>query len=642
MVDDDPRGARADAGAQTVDGSVAVSGADATALATPLASQPIGEGETIVPTWGSHSYAALPDPGYQLGEVIGRGGMGEVVVAQDQRILREVAVKRIRAKNPSPDAVTRFLREARIQARLDHPAIVPVYEMGTDAEGLPYFTMKRLQGETLAKKLSRNSPVQPLLRAFVDVCLAMQVAHNAGVVHRDLKPSNIMLGDYGEVYVIDWGVARVMTDTKRTTNPSMSAQVDDGTTAGAILGTPGYMSPEQVRGWEADQKADIYALGAILFEILAGESLHPRGEAALSSTLTQPQEAPTRRVAERRSIPPELDGVCFDALAEEATHRPTARELADRVQAYLDGDRDIERRRAMAAEQLVAAREALEQDPKAGRATAVRRAGRALALDPDSADAATLVTSLLLEPPAKEHMPPELVQFLHHEDRLFNRSRARQGMFTYLSLFVFWLAIPFMQVKSWTALLSFYVLLAVGALLSWRNSVRAQSNIPLLLVMTALVPILFTRMSGPFILTPVCICAAQMQLANVRYIAERWWVLFAWCVVVVMAPFVLEWTGIFETTYAVGAGGGDGVLSNSNVFDMRTSLDELFLLAGNFVFITAAGGVAWFISRRRLELQHQQSVQSWHLRQLLPAAKRWETQPGLKTPVPPSPSPSKD
>src|SRR5690606_11253863 len=121
--------------------------------------------------------------------------------------------------------------------------------------------------------------------------------------------------------------------------------------------------PEQVRGFEADVKADVYALGAILFEILAGEPLHPRGEAALSSTLTTPQEAPAQRVAERRQIPPELDGVCFDALAEDPKERPSARELADRVQAYLDGDRDVERRRAMANELVTAAREALERDP---------------------------------------------------------------------------------------------------------------------------------------------------------------------------------------------------------------------------------------------------------------------------------------
>ncbi len=636
MVDDDPRGARADAGAPTADGSIAVSGVDATALATPLASRPAGsDGETILPTWGASTFASLPDPGYQLGEVIGRGGMGEVVVAQDQRILREVAVKRIRAKDPSPDAVLRFLREARIQARLDHPAIVPVYELGTDSQGLPYFTMKRLQGETLARKLTRNGPIQPLLRAFVDVCLAMQVAHNAGVVHRDLKPSNIMLGDYGEVYVLDWGVARVITETRRATNPSISAQTEDGTTAGAILGTPGYMAPEQVRGWEADTKADIYALGAILFEILAGESLHPRGEAALSSTLTQPQEAPARRAAERKQIAPELDGVCFDALAEEPGHRPTARELADRVQAYLDGDRDVERRRAMAAEQLTAARQALKDDPKDGRATAVRRAGRALALDPESGDAASLVTTLLLEPPDKDHMPPDLVQYLAAEDRAFNSSRARQGMWTFLGLFSVWLALPFLHVKHWLPLIVFYVLMGGGALMSWRNTRRGRSHVPLLLFVTAAIGVVFTRMSGPFILTPIVICAALMQLSAVRYIAQRSWILVIWCVVVVMTPFVLEWTGLLSSTYAVTGG---TVISISDVFDMRRAVDETVLIIANLAFVTAAGVIAMFISRRRLELQRQQAVQAWHLRQLLPNARNWQTRP---TPVP-EPPPKKD
>src|SRR5262245_48499651 len=125
-VDDETRGTRADAGAPTADGSIAATGIAPTAL-------PPSNDETIVPSWGSSPFASLPAPGYQLGELIGRGGMGEVVVAQDQRIGREVAVKRIRSRDPSSDAVGRFLREARIQARLDHPAIVPVYELGTDA-----------------------------------------------------------------------------------------------------------------------------------------------------------------------------------------------------------------------------------------------------------------------------------------------------------------------------------------------------------------------------------------------------------------------------------------------------------------------------------------------------------------------------
>jgi eukaryotic-like serine/threonine-protein kinase len=616
MSDDDVRGTRADPGAPTVDGTRGPSVA-------PAATAAVSD-ETIIPSWGSTTFASLPDPGYQLGEIIGRGGMGEVVVAQDQRIGREVAVKRIRAEDPSPDAIDRFLREARIQARLDHPAIVPVYELGTDADGRPYFTMKRLAGDTLAKKLAGGAPQQPLLRAFVDVCLAIQLAHTRGVVHRDLKPSNIMLGDYGEVYVLDWGVARVLTDTKRTTGPSMAATFDDGTTAGAILGTPGYMAPEQVRGHEAGPKADIYALGAILFEILAGEPLHPRGEAALSSTLTSPQDAPARRVAERRQIPPELDGVCFDALAEEPGQRPSARELADRVQAYLDGDRDVERRRAMATAQLVAAREALERDPKDGRAIAMRRAGRALALDPDSTEAAQLVTSLLLAPPDPGQVPPALQDYLRQEERALNSSRSRQGMWTYLSLFSFWIAIPFLDVKSWTALIAFYALLGVGAVIAWRHSQRGYPNIPLTLVMTGVVPVVFSRLTGPFILTPIVICAALMQLAAIRYIAERLWIPIMWCILVVLAPFVLEWVGLFTPTYSVGGG---AVTSISNVFDMHGRIEEAALVVTNLAFITVAGVAAIFLSRRRHLAQRQLQIQAWHLRQLLPAEKRWHTKP---------------
>ena len=611
MVDDETRGTRADPAAPTADGSQIVSGNAPTELPSD---------ETMIPSWGASSFASLPDPGYQLGALIGKGGMGEVLVAQDQRIGREVAVKRIRSREPSSDAVSRFLREARIQARLDHPAIVPVYELGSDAEGRPYFTMKRLAGVTLAKRLTQDGPVQPLLRAFVDVCLAIQLAHSRGVVHRDLKPSNIMLGDYGEVYVLDWGVARVITDTKRAQgSPTIEVTDDDGTTAGAILGTPGYMSPEQVRGEEAGIKADVYSLGAILFEILAGEPLHPRGEAALASTLSSPQEAPARRVAERRQIPPELDGVCFDALAEDPAARPSARELADRVQAYLDGDRDLERRRALATAQLSSAREALAADD---RATAMRRAGRALALDPESTEAASLVTSLLLEPPAK--LPPELTETLAQEERAFSMSRSRQGMWAYLSLFVFWAAIPFMHIKSWTALVSFYALLALGAIVAWRNSQRGHFSISVTLAMTMLVCVAFTRVSGPFMLTPIVTCAALMQLSAIRQLNSRMSIIIAWTVVAVMLPFVLEWTGVVDRTYGISQG---GVISSSEIFDMESSFDELVLVVGNLIFTVFAGLVAVYITRRRMDANRAMTIQAWHLRQLLPNEKRWQTRP---------------
>ena len=148
-------------------------------------------------------------PNHTLGPLLGRGGMGEVLLAEDLTVGRDVAVKRMRSEAPSPEAVARFLREAKIQARLDHPAIVPVHTLGYDAGGRPYFTMKRLSGTTLSDMLAtKRKGLQQWLRAFSDLCLAIDFAHDRGFIHRDLKPGNVMLGDYGEVYVLDWGVAR--------------------------------------------------------------------------------------------------------------------------------------------------------------------------------------------------------------------------------------------------------------------------------------------------------------------------------------------------------------------------------------------------------------------------------------------------
>src|SRR5689334_2385134 len=381
-----------------------------TALTEPNASSGV-----LVPGSPADSKVSLPAIGYQLGTSIGSGGMGEVLAAFDQRLGRDVAIKRMRSPHPSEEATARFLREARIQARLDHPAIVPVYELGTDEAGRPYFTMKRLAGRTLAQRMAEGAPQAQLLRAFVDVCLAVELAHAKGVVHRDLKPANIMLGDYGEVYVLDWGVARVLSEPAAAAPgegaPTVAAAVaevpghpqnseiaslEEGTKTGTLLGTPGYIAPEQLKGDPASAPADIYALGSILFELLAGEPLHPKGhQKAIASTLATPREVPSRRSPER-TIPVELDEACADALAEDPAERPTAHQLAHRVQAYLDGDRDIERRRVLAMQQLRSANEALSSGDPDRRTTALRRAARALALDPQSQAAGELVGAMLL------------------------------------------------------------------------------------------------------------------------------------------------------------------------------------------------------------------------------------------------------
>ncbi len=235
------------------------------------------------------------DERYEPGAPLGAGGMGEVRLCRDRMIGREVAVKKVLPAHAQvSESRARFAREARVQGQLEHPAIVPVYDFGVDHEGKPYFTMKRVRGVTLESVIdalrrgdeatSRTYTLHKLLGAFVHVCLAIDFAHEHGVLHRDLKPSNVMLGGYGEVYVLDWGLAKVRSatsdlepDSKQAPLPSVDAYGSTPTEVGSVLGTPGYMAPEQIRGAPADERTDVYALGSILFEILTHERLHGDG-----------------------------------------------------------------------------------------------------------------------------------------------------------------------------------------------------------------------------------------------------------------------------------------------------------------------------------------------------------------------------
>jgi serine/threonine-protein kinase len=578
--------------------------------------------------------ASLPPSGYQLGAVIGQGGMGEVIVGYDRRIGREVAVKRMRSAGPSEEATLRFLREARIQARLDHPAIVPVHELGVDETGRPYFTMKRLWGRTLAQHLAEGAPLSRLLRAFVDVCLAIELAHARAVVHRDLKPSNIMLGDYGEVYVLDWGVARLLGEPvtaasqpsgDRPAAPGTGALSpiadpdDSGSTAtrtGAVLGTPGYAAPEQLEGDAASTPADVYALGAILFEILAGEPLHPKGHhRAIASTLASPHDAPTRRRPER-GIAPELDAICAQSLAADPTARPTAHQLAHAVQAYLDGDRDVERRRALASEQLRAAHDALASGAPDARATALRRAGRALALDPERADAAALVSSLLLEPPSVD-TSPALAASLDAHERTIASDRSRKAIVAYLSVFALAPMVIVLDVKSWWIVIATAVTLLLGAAASWRHAAVGRPSVPVSLAVTLALAILFSRIASPFVLTPLLVCAALAGLTSIPAIAERRWLAMGWTVTAVMLPMALEWLGVLARTWEVSA---PSVTVVGELFHTRGRGEEIALVIANLLFTVMVSWLALEISRRRLAAQRQVFAQAWHLGQLVPGA----------------------
>jgi serine/threonine-protein kinase len=560
-------------------------------------------------------------PGYQLGAQIGSGGMGEVVLGLDHEIGREVAIKRLRADRDSAVAVGRFLREAKIQARLEHPAIVPVHALGRDHAGNPFFTMKRLVGQTLEERLRSEPPpsLQELLRALVDVCRAIELAHANGVIHRDLKPANIMLGNFGEVYVLDWGIARVLEDrpSEAVARDGDIDTLDGLTQAGALFGTPGYMAPEQVDGSpDVGTPADVYALGSILFEILAGESLHPRGnKAALASMLAgEADPSPARRRPER-PIPPELDELCIAALALAPRDRPAVRAFADDIQRYLDGDRDHERRRQLATTELEAAERALASGDLAQRALAIRAAGRALALDPESRDAATLITTLMLEPP-KQH-PPALAAALAVSDTRVQQRQGKLAVPTLFAVLLFLGAAAANGVRDLPLLLGIAGWASLLAFLAWSASRHAAKPVEMWMVAigNAVLSALFTRMFGPLIVAPIVTCVMAVSLTSYPQLMYRARIVIGLLLASWLLPVLLERTGVLAATWSVEHG---RVISTSSVIQIEGAATTALLIGANVLAITVIGLFANALARSRHAAQRDVEIQAWQLRQLLP------------------------
>jgi serine/threonine-protein kinase len=560
-------------------------------------------------------------PNYDRAALIGRGGMGEVVAAHDRRIGRDVAIKRMRATSPDEATIARFLREAQIQARLDHPAIVPVYELGTDPSGLPYFTMKRLAGTTLQARINADAAPQPLLRAFAEACRAIELAHARGVVHRDLKPENIMLGDYGEVYVIDWGLARDLGTSEGPPSQSGNDAGEHDTIAGSMLGTPGYMSPEQVRDASSvGRPTDVYALGSILFEMLAGAPLHPRGvESAIDSTLAGVDGSPSRRAPDRR-IAVELDSLCMRALASDATARPTAGELARAVEHYLDGDRDYVRRREMAGEQLAVARTALAAG---ARGEAMRAAGRALALDSDSREAAELVTALMLEPPARPS--PELQAAIEGAERKLVARHAPVGAGSYAAFVLLLPLAIWSGVKSWPLLIATVTLaiaLAVYAFSFTRRKTVTSRALLGYMFGNALITVLLERLFGPFVFVPALACVSTMSLMSYPLLAARMRLLVVCQLAAWVIPVVLEFLGVLSSTWELH----DHKLAiESRLVELGGGSSEALLLVTSAGFIVVGGLLAGAAARARIAAQRELMTRDWHLRQLLPSSRAVDT-----------------
>jgi serine/threonine-protein kinase len=353
-------GATLDVGARLAPGSLPT-------LADPVAATPevVGSPELarmlalgLKPGVFSRRYAAGPE--------LGRGGVGVVAVAHDALMGRSVAVKTLlqAGSQVSTQQLARFVAEARTTAQLDHPNIVPVHDFGQQVDGSPCFTMRWVRGRSLEEVLAARAQGEGsagaeslseyrLIQILAQVCMAVDYAHSKGVIHRDLKPANIMVGDFGEVLLMDWGVAKVAGASlvERDASEPVVSLGDSAaqTLFGGIVGTPGYMPPEQARGdGSVDARSDVWSLGAVLYEVLTGQRPYV-GRSALAVLMATAEGAilsPSERAPER-SVPADLERICLRAMAQMPEDRyPSARALYEDLERYQAGTQELERRQA--------------------------------------------------------------------------------------------------------------------------------------------------------------------------------------------------------------------------------------------------------------------------------------------------------
>lgn len=296
---------------------------------------------------------------YQILRPHARGGLGEVYVARDQDLGREVALKEIQPQHrDNPASRSRFILEAKVTGELEHPGIVPVYGLGQYADGRPFYVMRFIRGDTLKEAVDRHFATacgtssfrdnphlafRKLLTHYLAVCNTVGYAHSRGILHRDLKPSNIMLGNYGETLVIDWGLAKVLgreaepLQDEASPLPHASLTGCQATHTKALLGTPSFMSPEQAAGLvrELGPASDIYSLGAVLYYLLTGRA--PFVGESLPTVLERIQAGdvdPPRQV--RQQVPAPLEAVCLKAMSLKASDRyASASDIADEIEKWL-------------------------------------------------------------------------------------------------------------------------------------------------------------------------------------------------------------------------------------------------------------------------------------------------------------------
>jgi serine/threonine protein kinase len=556
---------------------------------------------------------------------IGEGGMGEVWLARDTVIGRDVAIKSVhRAREGHLTARARFLREARVQGQLAHPSIVPVHDLGMGPDRRLYFTMQHVRGRPLDEAAREGMSRRAALTAMSRLCLAVDYAHVHGVVHRDIKPSNLMIGDYGEVYLLDWGLAKIVgqDDLEPPASPRSGEDRDDSaTTVGAVLGTPGYMAPEQVRGETVDERTDVYALGACLFELLARVPLHQG--ASMENILQSTMQGANARISERvpdLDVAPELEAICMRATRSDPAYRfPTARAMHEAIERFLEGDRDLERRRQKSADHARAAarfaEDAIARSDDEARVEAMREIGRALALDPDNAPAMQSLVQLLTHPPPRPPLQVEAQLRADMEQRSDSARRYSAIAFASALLPVF--AIVWMGVRDWRwvgGALACCPLAMGSSLIPRRWGLRVA---PALVVTFSLVGLLcVSRVAGAFVLVPALAFGLSVGLAlfpNTVPLATS----IATSFVAVLAPLVLEWAGVLPASYEFA---GDRLCVRAQAVSFPEAPTIAYFLATSLMPVVVVSIYLARIRDRLVDAERRLSVQAWQLGNIVPTA----------------------
>ena len=525
-----------------------------------------------------------------------------------------------------PDLLERFVREARLQAQIEHPAVVPVYEMSTAPDGTTFFVMRRIRGLTLRQvlaQLSRRDLLtqvrfsrRKLLTALSQLCLAVHFAHSRGVLHRDLKPENVMLGDFGEVYLLDWGIARIPggLDPVREGVPERADLTGNGTQ----LGTPLYMSPEQVAGLaeDIDHRTDVFSLGIVLFEILTLQKRH--SFAKMEDIFASTRRGDVFRPSERADVPPELDDICVKATAHRREDRfGSAKELAEAIDRYLDGEVDAGARQRL-VERHIQVAETLLREAKPGdaapRARAMQEVLRALALNPDQADTRQALFRLLTE------APTELAPEAEAELAARNHRALLQGLRMGRPHAIIWMVCclfgVLMGVRDWRLFAPGALLLgASAALLQWmimREDTSRRSYRTLIVISFGLMASLSVWL-GPFVLVPVAACCLAMIYAAQLGPEDRRFMTAA-ALLITAIPFVLELLQVLPP----GVEFRDGaIVLFARALDIHPAWTVPALIYSSLSFVVAA---TYYIGQLRDSLARAERTlftQAWHFQQLI-------------------------